>query len=108
MKKIILADAAIGCLLATGTLAHEEQNFDPKAGKHLVIPMEQLSEKGNMSVGEVVAIEISSIQPVQEMAKLMDTQTALFSDIPSLWPIKNNIGHITIAFGQNRHPFTGQ
>jgi len=41
-------------------------------------------------------------------AKLMDTQTALFSDIPSLWPIKGGIGHITMAFGQNRHPFTGQ
>ena len=49
-----------------------------------------------------------TIQPVQEMAKLMDTQTALFSDIPSLWPIKGGIGHITMAFGQNRHPFTGQ
>ena len=59
MKKIVLAGAAIGCLLATGALAHEEQNFDPKVGKHLVIPMEQLSEKGNMSVGEVVAIETS-------------------------------------------------
>ena len=49
-----------------------------------------------------------SIQPVQEIGKLMNTQTALFSDIPSLWPIKGGIGHISMAFGQNRHPFTGQ
>jgi len=41
-------------------IAHEHgdmQNFDPKAGKHLVITMEQLGEKGNVSVGEVVAVE---------------------------------------------------
>ncbi len=49
-----------------------------------------------------------SMQPVQEMGKLLDTQTALFSDIPSLWPIKNGLGRITFPFGQNRHPFTGQ
>lgn len=49
-----------------------------------------------------------SIQPVQEIGKLMNTQTAFFSDIPSLWPIKGGIGHISMGFGQNRHPFTGQ
>ncbi len=49
-----------------------------------------------------------SVQPVQELGKLMNTQAALFSDIPSLWPIKGGIGHISMAFGQNRHPITGQ
>ncbi|WP_024467127.1 M23 family metallopeptidase [Treponema pedis] len=49
-----------------------------------------------------------SVQPVQELGKLMSTQAALFSDIPSLWPIRGGIGHISMAFGQNRHPFTGQ
>ena len=57
MKKIVLASAALGCLLATSALAHEEKVFDPKAGKHLVVTMEQLSEKGNTVVGEVVAVE---------------------------------------------------
>ncbi len=46
-------------------------------------------------------------QPVKEMGELLDTQTALFSDIPSLWPIKGGLGQITFPFGQNRHPFTG-
>ena len=57
MKKIVLASAALGCMLATSALAHEEKAFDPKAGKHLVVTMEQLSEKGNTVVGEVVAVE---------------------------------------------------
>lgn len=49
-----------------------------------------------------------AILPVQEMGKLLNAQTTLFSDIPSLWPIKGGIGHISMTFGQNRHPFTGQ
>ncbi len=49
-----------------------------------------------------------AILPVKEMGKLLKTQTALFSDIPSLWPIKGGIGHISMPFGQNRHPFTGK
>ncbi len=50
----------------------------------------------------------NAVQPIQEMGQLLDTQTALFSDIPSLWPIKNGMGQITFPFGQNQHPFTGQ
>lgn len=49
-----------------------------------------------------------AIQPVQEMGKLLNSQTTLFSDIPSLWPIKGGIGHVSMGFGQNKHPFTGQ
>lgn len=49
-----------------------------------------------------------SVQPIQEIGKLLDSQSALFSDIPSLWPIKGGIGHISMQFGQNKHPFTGQ
>lgn len=49
-----------------------------------------------------------AVLPVQEMGKLLNAQTTLFSDIPSLWPIKGGIGHISMPFGQNRHPFTGR
>ncbi len=50
----------------------------------------------------------NSVQPMQEIGKLLDSQSALFSDIPSLWPIKGGIGHVSMVFGQNKHPFTGQ
>ncbi|HHU35623.1 MAG TPA: M23 family metallopeptidase [Treponema sp.] len=49
-----------------------------------------------------------SVQPIQEIGKLLDSQSALFSDIPSLWPIRGGIGHVSMPFGQNKHPFTGQ
>ncbi|HNQ96829.1 MAG: M23 family metallopeptidase [Spirochaetales bacterium] len=50
----------------------------------------------------------NSVQPIQEIGKLLESQSTLFSDIPSLWPIRGGIGHVSMAFGQNRHPFTGQ
>lgn len=59
-------------------------------------------------LGKLASYLQDSVQPIQELGKLMNTQAALFSDIPSLWPIKGGIGHISMAFGQNRHPITGQ
>lgn len=41
-----------------------------------------------------------AVLPVQEMGKLLNMQTTLFSDIPSLWPIKGGIGHISMALGK--------
>lgn len=52
MKKVMLASVA----LCAALFAHEGE-FDPKSVAHIVIPMEQLNEKGNVSVGEVVAVE---------------------------------------------------
>lgn len=49
-----------------------------------------------------------TMQPVQEMGKVLETQAAFVSDIPSLWPIGEGNGYVTMGFGQNRHPFTQQ
>ncbi len=53
MKKIVLLSAVLCGLL----FAHEGHHFDPKDGKHLVIEMNELGEKGDKKVGEVVAVE---------------------------------------------------
>lgn len=50
----------------------------------------------------------NSVEPIEEIGKLLDSQSTLFSDFPSLWPIKGGIGHVSMQFGQNKHPFTGQ
>lgn len=50
----------------------------------------------------------NSIDTVEEMGRLLESQTALFSDIPSMWPVKNGIGFLTFPFGQNIHPINGQ
>lgn len=49
-----------------------------------------------------------AVHPIEEIGKMLEAQGSLFSDIPSIWPIKGGIGHISMAFGQNPHPITGQ
>jgi murein DD-endopeptidase MepM/ murein hydrolase activator NlpD len=50
----------------------------------------------------------SAVEPVKELGTLLDSQIALLTEIPSLWPIKGGVGHISMFFGQNENPFTGQ
>jgi murein DD-endopeptidase MepM/ murein hydrolase activator NlpD len=50
----------------------------------------------------------SAVEPVKEIGTLLDSQSALLTEIPSLWPIRGGIGHISMFFGQNENPFTGQ
>jgi murein DD-endopeptidase MepM/ murein hydrolase activator NlpD len=50
----------------------------------------------------------SAVEPIKEIGVLLDSQSALLTEIPSIWPIKGGIGHISMFFGQNENPFTGQ
>jgi murein DD-endopeptidase MepM/ murein hydrolase activator NlpD len=50
----------------------------------------------------------SAVEPVKEIGTLLDSQSALLTEIPSIWPIRGGIGHISMFFGQNENPFSGQ
>jgi murein DD-endopeptidase MepM/ murein hydrolase activator NlpD len=50
----------------------------------------------------------SATTPIKEIGALLNSQSALLTEIPSIWPIKGGIGHISMLFGQNENPFTGQ
>ena len=45
---------------------------------------------------------------IREIGSLLNSQGALLTEIPSIWPIRGNIAHISMKFGQNENPFTGQ
>jgi murein DD-endopeptidase MepM/ murein hydrolase activator NlpD len=53
-----------------------------------------------------------AIEPIREIGTVLDTQSALLTEIPSIWPVRNAsgnaIGHITMFFGQNINPISGQ
>jgi murein DD-endopeptidase MepM/ murein hydrolase activator NlpD len=49
-----------------------------------------------------------AVDPILEVGRLLDSQNALLTDIPSIWPVRGGIGHITMFFGQNIHPIFGQ
>jgi murein DD-endopeptidase MepM/ murein hydrolase activator NlpD len=46
--------------------------------------------------------------PIKEIGTLLNSQNALLTEIPSIWPIKGGVGHISMFFGQNENPFSGQ
>jgi murein DD-endopeptidase MepM/ murein hydrolase activator NlpD len=49
-----------------------------------------------------------AVDPIKEMGVLLDSQSALLTEIPSIWPVKGGIGNITMFFGQNINPISGQ
>lgn len=59
-------------------------------------------------VKQLTAYLESAVQPVEQIGKMLENQSTLFTDIPNIWPLKNGIGHISMAFGQNVHPITQQ
>ena len=73
-----------------------------------------MQELAKGSVREIVDVrQLSSylegaIQPVEQIGKLFESQGAMFSDVPSVWPLKGGIGRVSMAFGQNVHPITGK
>jgi murein DD-endopeptidase MepM/ murein hydrolase activator NlpD len=57
----------------------------------------------------VIAAYLSQIKgPITEIGALLDAQNILLTEIPSIWPVRNRVGRITMFFGQNIHPFTRQ
>ena len=49
----------------------------------------------------------SATVPIQEIGAMLDSQSALLTEIPSIWPVKGGLGHISFFFGQNENPFSG-
>jgi len=49
-----------------------------------------------------------SVDPLKELGALVSNQSAVLTEIPNLWPIKGGIGHVSMYYGQNENPFTGQ
>lgn len=47
-------------------------------------------------------------EPIREIGAVLGSKNAILSDIPSIWPVAGGLGRITMHFGHNRHPFTGQ
>lgn len=50
-----------------------------------------------------------SIPSLEIVANVLAGQKDILTEVPNIWPVKNNLGHITMYFGQNENPFsTGQ
>jgi murein DD-endopeptidase MepM/ murein hydrolase activator NlpD len=49
----------------------------------------------------------SAVEPVKEIGDILNSQSDILSEIPSIWPIRGGIGHFTQFFGKSPDPFTG-
>ena len=46
--------------------------------------------------------------PIMEIGAVLDSHSNIFREIPSIWPIQGGVGRITMPFGRQQNPFTGQ
>ena len=66
---------------------------------------------GVREIGEIKKVTDyleKSVDPMKELGALLENQSAVLTEIPNIWPIKGGIGHISMYYGQNENPFTGQ
>lgn len=49
-----------------------------------------------------------AIDPLREVRSVLASQQELLSDLPNFWPVANGLGRVTMEFGPNIHPITGQ
>lgn len=73
--------------------------------------MEEISKGAIKETGDIKKLTMyleGAVQPIEEIGKMLETQGALFSDTPNIWPLKGGIGHISMEFGQAIHPILGQ
>lgn len=49
-----------------------------------------------------------SVQPIEQIGKMLDSQNSLFREIPNIWPVNNPNVHISQQFGPTIHAITGQ
>ena len=79
--------------------------WDRSSFFHLQENEDILEEVDN--IRQLSAYLSSVVEPVKEIGAVLDSQGAILSGIPSIWPVRGGIGHFTAFFGINPDPFTG-
>ena len=92
---------------STSTSNFTQQNSD-LAGLFSTQDIVSGSLKETSDIRQLNSYLESAVEPVEQIGKMLQNQSTLFSDIPNIWPVKGGIGHISMAFGQNVHPITQQ
>lgn len=68
------------------------------------------SETGRVGAGEVELLEHAigslrnSLGSLERLADVVELHEELVSDLPTLWPLINGLGQVTMEFGPNLHP----
>ena len=60
-----------------------------------------------VDIRELTSYLEGAVEPIEQIGKMLKTQQDLFTEIPSICPVKNPNYHISMAFGPNIHPIDG-
>ncbi|MCQ2577326.1 MAG: peptidoglycan DD-metalloendopeptidase family protein [Treponema sp.] len=58
-------------------------------------------------IKELTSYLENAVQPIEQIGKMLETQQNLFTEIPSIWPVKAANAHISQAFGPTVHAIKG-
>lgn len=50
----------------------------------------------------------SAVEPIEQIGKMIKSQQSLFTEIPSICPVKSPNLHVSMSFGPNLHPINNQ
>ena len=103
-------NALSGALSALGTDYREQANSSTSGDLSAFFDIRESPEGLLYEVDNIRRLSsylASAAVPIQEIGAMLDSQSALLSEIPSIWPVKGGLGHISFFFGQNVNPFTG-
>ena len=75
----------------------------------MYLPLED-SESGSLKeladLKSMTSLMENSVEPLDEINKVLSTYKELLADTPTMWPLKGVRGNITTRFGWTIHPFT--
>lgn len=69
--------------------------------------MAQGTSREVADIKELTTYLEDAVKPIEQIGKMLKTQQNLFTEIPSICPVKNPNYHISMAFGPNLHPING-
>ncbi len=69
--------------------------------------MAQGSTREVADIKELTTYLEDAVKPIEQIGKMLKTQQNLFTEIPSICPVKNPNYHISMQFGPNIHPLHG-
>ena len=115
----------------TATLLKEARRFEAALSGILSVLGDSYKEKTSSALGDLISLLdiqerpdgllheaddlkrlsvylAKAVVPIQGIGAMLGSYSALLTEIPSIWPIKGGVGHISMSFGQNENPFTGQ
>lgn len=58
-------------------------------------------------IKELTSYLEDAVEPIEQIGKMLKTQQKIFTEIPSICPIKSGNLHVSMSFGPNVHPTKG-